>query len=170
MINLRKMKPSDATGVANIQVECWRKAYAGIVPDKYLASLDVNAKAKTWENGLSVNPDVIRIVALEKNVPMGFVAGLENRALSFYPDIASEAWSIYVHPDQWKKGIGKTLLLAFIDEMKKLGHKTMIVWALEDNLPARAFYESMGGVLQNQKQTQTYGGKSLHEVAYSFKI
>lgn len=170
MINLRKMKPSDATGVATIQVECWRKAYAGIIPDKYLASLDVNAKAKTWETGLSVNPDVIRIVALEKNIPFGFVAGLENRSSAFYPEIASEAWSIYVHPDHWKKGIGKSLLLAFIEEMRKLKHSTMIVWALEENLPARAFYESMGGVLQSQKQTQTYGGKSLSEVAYSFKI
>lgn len=170
MINLRKMKSSDATGVATIQVECWRKAYAGIIPDKYLASLDVNAKAKTWETGLSVNPDVIRIVALEKNIPFGFVAGLENRSSAFYPEIASEAWSIYVHPDHWKKGIGKSLLLAFIEEMRKLKHSTMIVWALEENLPARAFYESMGGVLQSQKQTQTYGGKSLSEVAYSFKI
>ncbi len=170
MINLRKMKPSDATGVATIQVDCWRKAYAGIIPDKYLASLDASSKAKTWESGLSLNPDVIRIVALEKNVPLGFVAGLENRSSAFYPEIASEAWSIYVHPDHWKKGIGKMLLLAFIEEMKALKHKTMIVWALEENLPARAFYEAMGGVLQSQNQTQTFGGKSLTEVAYLFKL
>ena len=164
------MKPSDATGVATIQVDCWRKAYAGIVPDKYLESLNVNSKAKSWESGLSINPDVVRIVALEKNVPFGFIAGLENRSSAFYPDISSEAWSIYVHPDHWKKGIGKMLFLAFIEEMKKLKHTSMIVWALEENLPARTFYESMGGVLLNQKQTQTYGGKSLAEVAYSFKI
>lgn len=164
------MKPSDATGVATIQVDCWRRAYAGIIPDKYLAALDINKKAKTWEDGLSLNPDVIRIVALERNVPLGFVAGLENRSSAFYPEIASEAWSIYVHPDHWKKGIGKSLLLAFMDEMRKLNHQSMIVWVLEENFPARAFYESMGGLLQDQKQTQTFGGKSLSEVAYRFTL
>lgn len=168
MINFRKMKSSDATGIAAIQVACWQKAYAGIIPEKYLAALDVSNKARSWENGLSVNPDVIRIVALEKNVPLGFIAGLENRSSAFYPDITSEAWSIYVHPDYWHRGIGRSLLQAFIEEMKKLKHTSMIIWALEENLPARKFYESMGGVLLNQKQTQTYGGKSLAEVAYSF--
>ncbi|MES2528082.1 MAG: GNAT family N-acetyltransferase [Bdellovibrionota bacterium] len=164
------MKPSDATGVAALQVECWRKAYAGIIPEKYLASMSVDSKAKLLENGLAANDDVLRFVALEKNVLMGFIAGLENRSLSFYPDVSCEAWSIYVHPDQWKKGIGKLLIQNFMEEMKKKNHKSMLVWALEENMTGRGFYEAMGGKLRDQKQTVTYGGKHLVEVAYSFQL
>ena len=119
------MKASDATGVATIQVECWKKAYAGIIPDKYLASLSVDSRAKLLENGISANDDVLRFVALEKNVLLGFIAGLENRSLSFYPNISCEAWSLYVHPDHWKKGIGKQLLHGFMDEMKKKNNKSL---------------------------------------------
>jgi GNAT superfamily N-acetyltransferase len=164
------MKPSDATGVATIQVECWKKAYAGIIPEKYLSSLDISTKAKSWEGGVNLNADVVRLIALEKNLPLGFVAGLENRSSSIYPNIHCEAWSIYVHPDHWKKGIGKVLLDGFIEEMKKLGNKSMLIWALEENLNARAFYEAMGGLLLSQKQTVNYGGKDLVAVAYSFTL
>ncbi len=164
------MKASDATGVATIQVECWKKAYAGIIPDKYLASLSVDSRAKLLENGISANDDVLRFVALEKNVLLGFIAGLENRSLSFYPNISCEAWSLYVHPDHWKKGIGKQLLHGFMDEMKKKNNKSMLVWALEENLQGRAFYEAMGGKLLDQKQTVTYGGKHVVEVAYSIQL
>ena len=170
MIQLRKMKPSDAAGVAEIQIQCWRKAYAGIIPDKYLAAMDVGTKSKTLENGLTLNADVIRLVALEKNNLLGFIAGLENRSASFYPDVTSEAWSIYVHPDHWKKGIGKVLIQGFMEEMKKMNKKSMLVWALEENMIGRGFYEAMGGKLLGQKQTVTYGGKHVVEVAYSFEL
>ena len=109
-------------------------------------------------------------MALEKNVPFGFIAGLENRSTSFYPNVAAEAWALYVHPDHWKKGIGRLLLNEFMEEMRKLNHQSMLIWALEENLNARAFYEALGGVLQTQKQIQNFGGKNLAEVAYSFRL
>ena len=44
----------------------------------------------------------------------------------------------------------------------------MLLWVLQDNHPARRFYESMGGEHVDEK-TITIGGTDLIEVAYGWK-
>ena len=44
----------------------------------------------------------------------------------------------------------------------------MLLWVLEDNRPARRFYESLGGVRVGRK-TVTIGGATLQEVSYGWR-
>ena len=43
-VTIRPAAEGDAAGIARVHVRSWQEAYAGIVPEAYLASLDVDQR------------------------------------------------------------------------------------------------------------------------------
>jgi ribosomal protein S18 acetylase RimI-like enzyme len=168
MIKIRNVKESDIKSIATIHLECWKKAYAGILPENYLRSLSLASFEKRWTNGMSVNNDVVRLVVLEKSIPIGFIVGLENRTPEKCPVATGEIWAIYVHPDHWEKGAGKLLFREFQEVMKAKGYKKLFLWVLEKNERGRAFYEALGGELYPATLDLDINGEKFAEVAYVF--
>lgn len=168
MIKIRNIKESDIKAVATIHLKCWQKAYAGLLPNSYLRSLTYASFEKRWTNGMMVNNDVVRLLALEKSLPIGFIVGLENRTPDKCPEASGEVWALYVHPDHWQKGAGKLLFKEFQEVMKAKGHKRLFLWVLESNERGRAFYEAMGGNLIPSTQELDINGEKFSEVGYLF--
>lgn len=164
MIKIRKLKESDLRAVATIHVECWQEAYKGLLPQKYLDSLDVPSRQKRWENGIKANADVIRLVAVEKSQILGFIVGLENRSTDLVPEANSEIWALYVDHRAWGKGAGKALMAEFL----KLVAAPVLVWVLETNDRGRKFYEAMGGKLLSVKNDFVLEGQKFPEAGYLF--
>jgi hypothetical protein len=54
--------------------------------------------------------------------------------------------------------------------MKILKKNRMCIWVLRNNLPARLFYESRGGVNKGEVREIYVGGQCLSEVAYEFDL
>lgn len=46
---IRKATIKDASAIAHVHVTSWHETYAGIIPDSYLARLDVNQKQAMWK-------------------------------------------------------------------------------------------------------------------------
>ena len=46
-VTIRRATVDDADAIATVHIASWRGAYAGIVPDAFLASLDVAARAES---------------------------------------------------------------------------------------------------------------------------
>jgi hypothetical protein len=55
MMQIRFADPEDARAVAEIHVEAWRAAYAGILPEAFLAALTVSSREAFWEQVLAEN-------------------------------------------------------------------------------------------------------------------
>ena len=55
-----------------------------------------------------------------------------------------EIVSLYLLPSYTEKGIGTVLFQGVMDELKRLGLYKIYLWVLEENRPARAFYEKNG--------------------------
>ncbi|MGH3306834.1 MAG: GNAT family N-acetyltransferase [Nocardioides sp.] len=53
--------------------------------------------------------------------------------------------ALYVLPDRHRQGVGRLLLQEAASELATLGFSTLLIGVLTANLPARAFYEAMGG-------------------------
>lgn len=168
MIKIRNVRESDIKSVAAIHRECWQVAYKGLLPQSYLDSLTQESFERRWMNGLPVNNDVVRLVALEKSLPIGFIVGLENRTPEKCPAASAEIWALYVHPSQWEKGAGRMLFHEFQEVMKAKGHKKIFLWVLESNVRARAFYEAVGGRLYPATQDLEIQNEKFPEVAYLF--
>ncbi len=63
--------------------------------------------------------------------------------------------------------MGRRLVSAVAQRLLVDGFCSMLVWVLEDNRPACAFYESLGGTTVG-RQTVTIGGADLWEAAYGW--
>jgi L-amino acid N-acyltransferase YncA len=115
---VRKATAEDASGIAFIHVRSWQVAYRGHMPDEFLDSLDVGKRANMWRE-LTQNPDKIVFVADDrKGNIVGFSALGPSRDTDADPNTA-EVSAIYVHPEQWQKGIGRALLSTSLDEVRK---------------------------------------------------
>jgi len=57
---------------------------------------------------------------------------------------AAEISDFYVEPVFQGKGIGKALLEYVVSKVQATGIKKIFLWVLQENLPARGFYEACG--------------------------
>ena len=66
----------------------------------------------------------------------------------FLPDADGEAdaylASVFVDARRWGKGLGRSLLAAAMDEMRRRGHRTARLWVARDYDRARRTYEAAG--------------------------
>lgn len=169
MLKIRNVKEADIKSIATIHRECWQMAYKDLLPQSFLDSLTQSSFESRWTKGLSVNNDVVRLVALEKSIPVGFIVGLENRTPEKCPEATGEVWALYVHPSHWEKGVGKHLFHEFQEVMKQKGHKNLLLWVLETNVRARSFYEAMGGELISATHEIEINEVKYPEAGYLFR-
>src|SRR5262249_56164441 len=61
---LRVATPADAPAIARVHVASWRTTYPGMLPDSYLAAMDVRDYTGRWARALSspVSPGTVTVV------------------------------------------------------------------------------------------------------------
>lgn len=164
---MRRAEISDAAGIARISVDTWRSAYAGIVPDEYLASLSYETREERWRFALERSSAATSIYVAESRSGgiVGFASCGPERTDD--PEYRGELYTMYVAPAAQGKGVGRMMCSSVANDLKERGLGSMLVWALEQN-PSRRFYEALGGREIRSKEV-VIGGKPLTEVAYGWK-
>ena len=80
-IRIREAKPDDAGAIAGVHVASWRTTYPGIVPDAYLAGIDVREREGRWRSILDSASQTFTLVAeTEVGELVGFVGGGRERS------------------------------------------------------------------------------------------
>jgi ribosomal protein S18 acetylase RimI-like enzyme len=166
MIELRPATPADSRAIARIHVETWRTTYAGMLPDKTLINMNIDAKAAAWRRALSAQDATgsVLIAEGEGTGPIGFASSGRNR-MPVLP-FAGEVQTLYVQPDWQNQGVGRRLLQGCFAALRFRGFPSAVVWVLADN-PARFFYERMGGKRAGERDEQLWG-IIVHEIAYGW--
>jgi len=163
-INICKAKKSDLNGIIRVNVETWKTAYKGVVPDDYIRGFAVRSQDKRWQNQLKnmIEENIFFIAENKKSEIVGFViGGLERNK---HPNYKGELMGIYVLKEYQRQGIGKALTRRIVEELIKMGINNMIIWVLENN-PYRAFYDTLGGKVVDMKEHETL---KLPVVAYGY--
>lgn len=167
-LNIREAKPEDAAQIAEVHIRSWRQAYKGVVHQSYLDNgLNVNEHTKRWREGLNKNRKGT-FLAFNGAVLAGFVTvgPSRNRKCSDY----GELYAIYLDPDYFGKGIGKTLFQSALEYAVAQGLKKMFVNVLTDNKMGRNFYERMGAVpIENSEEELTIDGQLYLEMKYEWR-
>lgn len=151
---VRLAEVSDAPAVAAVQVQTWRTAYAGLMPDEVLAAQSVERRTAMWQRLI---PDGGVWVALADDEVVGFAAAGPSRDA----DAAFELYAIYVLSSSAGKGLGFELTKAALGD-----EPDVIVWVLDTNVQARRFYERIGFRADGVTKSETEGGAELTEVRY----
>ncbi len=145
--------------ISNIYEKSWKYAYKDIIPQSYLDSIPTGQ----WAN--SINKTGMNNLVITENGLIIGTAGFCKSRWEKYGDYG-EIVSIYFLPEYIGKGYGSYLLNSCIDELNKIGFNKILLWVLEENHRARAFYEKNGFICSDDYLTDNIGGKNLKEVMY----
>lgn len=154
----------DAPGIGRVQVATWQSTYRGLVPDEYLAGLSVAERVRQWAE-LLADPDGPRFVLIARDRGdecVGFVAAGPER--SGHPVYRCEVYALYVLPSRQRRGIGRALMRAAASRLAAGDSRSILLWVLAANAPARQFYRALGGEVVGE-QPMEIGGVTLAEVA-----
>jgi ribosomal protein S18 acetylase RimI-like enzyme len=162
-VTLRRAAVGDARGIAEVHVAAWRAAYASTIPAAYLEGLSVELSELRWRDQLADAEHAI-FVAVDHGTVVGFT---NSGAAEDGPEGAGELHTIYLLPEYWERGIGRGLLRLSEDALRDAGFSHAVLWVLEDNARARAFYERNGWRPDGAHRASGRGGEAQVEVRYA---
>jgi len=175
MTEIRPLTEADIDALAEVHVRTWQSAYAGIVPAEVLDALDPAVWAerrRSW----SVPPGASTLVADDDGTLIGFAnfgpSRVDQAGADEYDMSTGELYAIYVDPGHQGAGAGRLLLTAAREELATAGFAEMRLWVLEENHPARRFYEYMGMAPNGERSHYTPRGSTveLPEIRYAVRL
>ena len=163
-ITIRAARPTDAGGIARIDVETWRTTYAGVLPQTYLVGLSHRRRAIGWTNVILKEPRDVRVAVDPQGAVCGFGSCGASRGDRRF---VGEVFTLYVAPDWQNQGIGRRLLVALFSRLVASGRHSAIIWVLRGN-PSRFFYERLGGKEVSRKRLDV-AGTTVEGTAYGWR-
>lgn len=153
-------REDDLLALSNIYESSWKSAYKGIIPQAYLDGIPKGR----WAS-IVTKEGMHSLVVIRNGRMIGTACFCRSRwkAYSAWGEIVS----IYFLPDETGKGYGKQLLKKCMEELNRFGFEKILLWVLEDNTNARAFYEKNGMHCSSEFREDQIGGKKLREVMYT---
>ncbi|MGB0498028.1 MAG: GNAT family N-acetyltransferase [Rubricella sp.] len=150
----------DAETIGTIHVEAWIESYSGVVPMRYLASLDPVEQAKRWHK---------RIVAGGLSIVLSGEEGFACAGPMRNADLArmgygTELHALYVVRAAQGMGLGRDLMQAALAPYDG----PFALWVLARNDKAIRFYERLGGKPIAEGRFEL-GGEMLDEHAFGWE-
>jgi len=154
--------PADAEALAHVHVTSWRETYQGLLPDAFLARMSEPGFARRFRRSLSLVDDVT-LGAADRSGIVGYASGGPSRR-GVHGE--GEITVLYVLRAAQGHGLGRRLLTETARALAARGATSLMISVLRENLPARGFYEHLGGMAKSPRREPGPGGVLLWEVAY----
>ena len=163
---IRPATLADCYALALIQVDSYQNAYAGLLPEDYLAHFTYEDQEGDWRDLISSGTgDIILVAEPSPGMVVGYTLGRVRAAE--IPSYDCEMISLHVRRDQQDLGYGQALTKALAAQLRCQGCEALLLWVLEGN-PARRFYERLGGRVIGQHQVEIGENVFASEVAYGW--
>lgn len=173
MISIRRARPADAPAIGEIHAAVWRSAYAGILPDAYLASLSASRLAGFYQRAILDRREghaVFVAVAGGADAPIqglggSTVVGFASGGRARRPGVAEgEVETLYLLEDWRDRGAGRRLMRAMGAHLRAVGCRSAMLWVLRDN-PTQWFYRHLGA-REAAREGIRVGGQAVEQAAY----
>jgi GNAT superfamily N-acetyltransferase len=163
----RSATAADVPAIAAVRIRSWQEAYRGSVPQDYLDALDVDAEIARREG----RPLDGQHVAVVDGSVVGWLYVGPYRAddgEELPGPSCGEVGAIYALPEVWGHGVGRSLLIYGLGELRRLGLSPVLLWVLVANERARRFYERAGFRADGPVVDFEVGGATLPEMRYRY--
>lgn len=151
--DLRFANPGDASELASLHVEVWRQTYHDIAPADALSILDEARRLPFWRVVTTASDtDVGAIVASRGDNIVGVVSFGHPTHRAF--DGMAEITHLYVRESARGLGLGRTLLMAGLNHLRRRGCEAAGLAVVKQNEDARRFYRTCGGIETGTFQDQ----------------
>ncbi|MEN8654679.1 GNAT family N-acetyltransferase [Streptomyces sp. 21So2-11] len=172
-VHLRDMTIDDCKAVATVRVRGWQSAYVGMVPQRHLDAMSVEADAARRRARLTGDGGAVgNIVAERDGRVIGWACYGPYREDADAPPphrepaVDAELYAIYVLPEQHSTGAGRALLAEMLARAARDGFPRIFLWVLAENARARRFYEKAGFAFDGTEEPFELDGVSVPEVRY----
>ncbi|PCE23311.1 hypothetical protein BWP39_26920 [Paraburkholderia acidicola] len=167
-MKIREATLEDAEAIATVHVASWQAAYKGIMPEQFLKTLSIEARAATWRKLLQAGTPHVLVAQVDETI-IGWTACGACRDKDKDNNWA-EIEALYVLPEFWRKGIGGRLSDAARQLLHTAGYSFATLWVLSENHHARAFYDRNGFAQDDSSKLIQIGGVQLTEVRYHYTL
>lgn len=145
-VEMRPAQTADLDEIVNVHVRSWIATYRGVVPDSFLDELDAVALQEFWAQRIHLMAlgRHFVVVASAEDMIVGFAYGCET------PDDDLDSSQVglinffHVDPAFWGRGVGRRLMGGILEWMASAQFSKAVLWVVEGNSRARAFYEALG--------------------------
>ena len=150
----------EAKETSQLFQKCWQDTYKNILPDVFLDNIPKNAWVKqvnesARHNLIFVDDDNQIRAAVSYGRPR------DTRMLG-----CGELMALYVEPNFQGFNIGKTLLNAAENELKKMGYGKIYLWCIDGDENARQFFEHFGWINNATEKFVEIAGKEYKYLLY----
>jgi ribosomal protein S18 acetylase RimI-like enzyme len=160
-VDIRKAEPGDADAIAEVHRTAWQGAYAGIIPYRALTAMINRRGSQWWANAIRRSATIL-VVEIGGKVA-GYTTVGRSRARELQQQ--GEIYELYLRPEYQGIGLGSRLFAAAREKLKSHGLKGLVVWALEENVNALAFYAGAGG-RDVAEGVEVFDQKAIRKVAF----
>lgn len=155
--------PSDDEDLGRLHIVTWRETYKGLLPDAFLSAMNEAAHTRRFRLALlKRESDEVILAAADRRGLIGYAQAMPSRERR--PG-EGEIATLYVRRAAQRAGVGRALVKACARALAARGSTSLMISVLRDNLPARTFYEHLGGRADAPRPEPGPGGV-LYEVAY----
>lgn len=157
-VELRLATVDDADEIGAMHVRSWQVAYRGMIPDAHLDALDPVARAERWRSILAGSSDTV--VAVRD----GAIAAFASSGADRDDPTRGEVWAIYADPPAWGTGAGHAVMGRAVEHLAARGYGEAVLWVIDVNERARAFYAREGWAPDGGVRVETIGDAPIREV------
>ena len=161
MVELRRAVDDDAAAIARVHVRAWQLAYRGLMPDAVLGGLSVEQREHMWRQVMTGEESAAVYVALAGPTVVGFCAVVAPSRDDDAEDGVAEIAAIYVDPEVWRAGVGRTLMEVALADLGADDWRWVTLWVLAENQRARDFYARFGFEPDGAEMTHEGGGSEV---------
>jgi len=166
-VKIRIAQQDDFTTIAALHAASWRSTYRGVLSDEYLDGAVASERLALWKHRFK-NPQANQhiVVAEQEASIVGFACAYGNE---------DEQWgtmldNLHVLPAQKGHGVGRKLMTHIASWCSAAyPRKGLFLWAFEQNVLARSFYERLGGMVAGNTVWIAPDGTAVTELRYAWK-
>lgn len=163
---------ADVAAVAGLHYRSWIATYAPLLGAGAADRLGLEERTAFWDRLIRTRPPRMGSLVAAR---AGHVVGLVQWETPIAADPRTgEIHAIHVAEDERGTGVGRTLLQAATAALREQGMRRAILWVLEGNAGARAFYERQGWEWDGTRVERPLGGfpgfPTVIEVRYALNL
>lgn len=153
---IRLATPEDIRAMAMVHAQSWEVAYAGIIPPAAIQAKNATRMQMYQEVITPANEIHYVITAAEMLVGLFAIGVCQDEQ----PEqrTAYELYGLYIDPARLHQGFGSQVLAFTKQKAQAQGLDTLVVWVLQANTAARAFYRRHGFREDGAKKPYHCGG------------
>lgn len=155
----RDARSDEYATIAELQIESWRSAYRGILPDRYLDHDILAERRAFWRHAARVRSPGLMVLVIDAG---GSLAGFVSVARGADPGFDATIQNLHVRPQLRGRGLGRRLLAGVTERLLATAATSVCLWVYDCNHGALRFYHRLGAVVDARGYDDLAGANAAH--------